>query len=240
MSSNEVKIKILKIAYLWILLSVSEFTTAGLIDFDTSTLNDSIGVEWFDLSYTTNNSANNIFKNYGGFYGYGWKYANKGQVCELFGELGDDVGVCDIVILSWRSGSITPTNPITFNNYLEATYKKLLAGIIAQSTSEYGMGCYDGKSPVCVENDLLVLQGSNTKQSRSSDKDAFSSKWLLLIVIGSSLVAVPPYNIYKTKRDMKICNAFDLDYDIFLVFTKDEKAEVRKRYLDYFPHLYKG
>jgi len=76
-----------KIAFITIILALSTSVNAALIDDDEYTTDDVNGLEWLDLSYTSNVS-------YGGAYaavatqsGGGWDYASETQVRTMFDQI---------------------------------------------------------------------------------------------------------------------------------------------------------
>ena len=56
------------------------------------------------------------------------------------------------------------------------------------------------------------------------------SGWAFIIVLAASLVSLLPYDIFKTKKDSKMCKELGLDYYTFAVLDEVGKDEIREKY----------
>ena len=59
---------------------------ADLIDVGDSTIDDSTGLEWLDLTLTTGQGYDDIIAGFGGFAAQGYVHATLDKVCELWGN----------------------------------------------------------------------------------------------------------------------------------------------------------
>ena len=95
---------------------------ADLIDVGGSTLDTATGLEWLDLTLTTGQSYNNIVVDgFGGYTADGWVHATLGQLCGLFGSLGDAITNCSSETLI-AIDAILQSNADIFTSLLGDTF----------------------------------------------------------------------------------------------------------------------
>lgn len=100
----------------------------GLVTRDTDT-----GLDWLDLTQTTNLSYDDVVGGAGGWVADGWGYAGTAQVCDLFSKLGSVPSPCP--------GMLTATgNTISMHTNL--------LGVTASDANNVGLGgLYDDGTP---------------------------------------------------------------------------------------------
>lgn len=100
----------------------------GLVTRDTDT-----GLEWLDLTETTNLSYDDVVGGAGGLLAGGWRYATAAQVCDLFEKLG--------------SAPSCPTGTVTVGGNTIANHLNLL-GVTLSDADNIGLaGLYDDGTP---------------------------------------------------------------------------------------------
>jgi hypothetical protein len=54
------------------------------------------------------------------------------------------------------------------------------------------------------------------------------SGWAFIIVLVASSISLLPYDIFKTKKDSKMCKELGLDYYTFAILDEAGKDEIRE------------
>jgi hypothetical protein len=115
------------------LLVMSFSTSAALIDNGNTTLDTATGLEWLDLTLTQGWSIDQIvIQGFGGYAAQGYLHATIGQICGLFGALGDSMSGCT---------DLAGANVILVQPSTAATLVSLLGNtaLPAQALGAYGL-----------------------------------------------------------------------------------------------------
>ncbi len=135
---------------------------AALIDNGLTTIDDVAGLEWLDLTLTTNQSYNSIIGGFGGYAAQGYVHADLGQLCGLFGALGDSMSGCTGTPNIFTT-SITDGNATSFNNLFGITFDRTnqCSGCLGSwgifdsglvGNGKIGIGCINHGPAGCISN----------------------------------------------------------------------------------------
>ena len=95
-----------------LLLLTTNFSHAGLIDLGSTTLDDSTGLEWLDMTLTAGQSYNSVIGGFGGYVtSMGYRYATGAEVFALF----TNAGIPDIettVVGNYTAANVAPAQAL--------------------------------------------------------------------------------------------------------------------------------
>jgi len=149
---------------LFFMLANISTVNATLINNGSTTVDTVSGLEWLDVTLTTNRSYNDIFiSGFGGYAAAGYQLATTVQLCGLFGSLGDTVSSnCTNNAINTDVSFISQASVNTLVGLLGATFlsgQQIIStvgifdsGLIGSGF--IGLGCINSLTvDICVVND---------------------------------------------------------------------------------------
>ena len=151
---------------------------AVLIDNGNSTIDTETGLEWLDLTQSTNISVNDILGGVGGFAGAGYIHATRSQISGFVSSLGDPTPFFDSVIFFTQTSAdpLAPANATALVGFLGATDNGSLLGFFDDGnlglTTEQRIACINAPIEVCRS---AINQTNHLISVRSSADSDFAS-----------------------------------------------------------------